>query len=57
MNLNGKTKQVIFTGGIQGSGKTSLCARLKPAIGCQVTKQRKSLIEVGQKYNLGWDDI
>ncbi len=57
MSLNGKIKQVIFIGGIQGSGKTSLCARLKFDIGCQVTKQRKSLIEVGQKYNLGWDDI
>lgn len=57
MSLNGKDKQVIFIGGIQGSGKTSLCARLKSDIGCQVTKQRKSLIEVGRKYNLGWDDI
>lgn len=50
-------KQVVFIGGVQGAGKTSLCEALKREHSCHSVKQRQALIKTGQKYGLKWEEV
>ncbi len=51
-------KQVIFTGGLHGAGKTSSCQELKRLFRYETAKQRRILIEVGKKKGLKtWEEI
>lgn len=51
-------KQVVFLGGIHGSGKTTICASLQDPLPALVIKQRHELISLGiEKCGLGWPEV